>query len=172
MQDNVHTEKRASGALRLFIVGVLTIAAAVVADLVVRALAFAIWPISPVFLPLQIGSISVFAAILVGIGVLVYALVVRFSKQPARTYIIIALIALLLSFVPTSMLFFYPGARRVFPGITPLATSILIVLHIIDAMIAIVLLTRFAPSKGRAAKADVMHFNKAEYQASREASTK
>ncbi len=152
MQDRVQTEKRAGGALRLFIVGVLTIAAAVVADLVVRALAFAIWPISPAFLPLQVGSVSVFAAVLVGGGVLVYVLVVRFSKQPARTYTMIALIALLLSLVPPIMFFFNPAAfTRLLPGVTPLAASILMGLHIIDASIAIVLLTRLAPSKGRAA---------------------
>jgi hypothetical protein len=50
------------------------------------------------------------------------------------------------------MLVFQPDTRAL-PGVTPLAASILIVLHIIDALIAIVLLTRLAPSKGRAAKA-------------------
>jgi len=150
MQDIVRTEKRASGVLRLFIVGVLAMAAAVGADLAVRALALAIWPISPTFLPLQVRSVSVFAAVLVGGGVLVYALVVRFSRQPARTYTMIALIALLLSLVPPVMLFFHPDTRAL-PGVTPLAASILMVLHIIDALIAIVLLTRLAPSDGRAA---------------------
>lgn len=83
---------------------------------------------------------------------LVYVLVVRFSKQPARTYTMIALIALLLSLVPPIMFFFNPDAfTRLLPGVTPLAASILMVLHIIDASIAIVLLTRLAPSKGRAA---------------------
>jgi hypothetical protein len=45
---------------------------------------------------------------------------------------------------------------RMLPGVTPLATSILIVLHIIDASITITLLTRLAPSKGRAAKEDIL----------------
>ena len=150
MPDSVRTEKRAGGALRLFIVGVLTVAAAVVADLLVRAFAFAIWPISPTFLPLQVGSVSVFAAVLVGGGVLVYALAVRFSRHPARTYTVIALIALLLSLVPPVMLFFNPDTRAL-PGVTPLAASILMVLHIIDALIAIMLLTRLASSNGRTA---------------------
>ena len=150
MQDIVRTERRAGGTLRLFIVGMLTIAAAVGADLAVRALAFAIWPISPAFLPLQVGSVSVFTAVLVGGGVLVYALVVRFSRHPARTYTLIALLALLLSLVPPVMLFFNPDTRAL-PGVTPLAASILMVLHIIDALIAIVLLPWLAPSNGRAA---------------------
>jgi len=154
MQDIVRTEKRASGALRLFIVGVLTMAAAVVTDLAVRALAFAIWPISPTFLPLQVGAISGFTIVLVGGGVLVYALVVRFSRHPARTFTMIALIALLLSLVPPVMLFFNPDTRAL-PGVTPLAASILMVLHISDALIAIVLLTRLAPSKARSAKEDI-----------------
>jgi hypothetical protein len=50
------------------------------------------------------------------------------------------------------MFFFNPDAfTRQLPGVTPLAASILMVLHIIDASIAIVLLPRLAPSKGRAA---------------------
>jgi hypothetical protein len=146
MQDIVQTEKRASGALRLFMVGMLTIVAALVANLVVRSLAFAIWPISPDFLPLQVGSICFFTVVLVGGDVLVYALVVRFSRHPVRTYTMIALIALLLSLVPPVMLFFNPDTRML-PGVTPLAASILMVIHIVDALIAIVLLTRLAPSK-------------------------
>jgi hypothetical protein len=50
------------------------------------------------------------------------------------------------------MLVFNPETRAL-PGVTPLAASILIVLHISDAVIAIVLLTRLAPSKERATKA-------------------
>jgi hypothetical protein len=150
MQGIVRNEKRADAAWRLFMVGVLTIAAAVGADLAVRALAFAIWPISPAFLPLQIGSICVFTAVLVGGGVLVYALVVRFSRRPARTYTMIALIALLLSLVPPVMLFFNPDTSML-PGVTPRASGILMVLHIMDALIAVVLLIRLAPSNGRAA---------------------
>jgi hypothetical protein len=48
------------------------------------------------------------------------------------------------------MLFFNPDTRAL-PGFTPQAASILMVLHIMDALIAIVLLTRLAPSDGRAA---------------------
>ncbi|GHO71201.1 hypothetical protein KSC_100930 [Ktedonobacter sp. SOSP1-52] len=47
------------------------------------------------FHQLQIGQLSISTVVYVGIGVLVYALVVRFSKRPARIYTIIALIALL-----------------------------------------------------------------------------
>lgn len=155
MQDTVHTEKRAGGVLRLFMVGALTVAATLGVNLVVRALAFAIWPISPVFLPLQIGPLSVFTVVLVGGGVLVYVGVSRFSKRPARTYTLIALLALLLSLVPPGMLFFNPDPR-LFLGVTRPATSILMALHIVDALIVIMLLTRLAPSKGRAAQEDIL----------------
>src|SRR5215467_7079499 len=120
MQDIVRTERRAGGALRLSMVGALTITAAVVADLAVRALAFALWPISPAFLPLQIGSICVFTVVLVGGGVVVYALVALFSRRPTRTYTMIALIALLLSLIPPVMLIFNPDTRAL-PGVTPLS---------------------------------------------------
>ena len=86
MQDTVRTEKRAGGALRLFMIGVLTIVAALLVNLVVRALAFATWPISPGFLPLQIGAISGFTIVLVG-GVCWSMRWWRVSpnSQPART---------------------------------------------------------------------------------------
>lgn len=155
MQDTFPTEKRTGGVLRLFMVGVLTIATTLGVNLVIRTVAYAIFPISPIFLPLQIGSISVFTVVLVGGGVLVYAGVTRFSKRPARTYTLIALIALLLSLIPNALLLLHPDPRML-PGVTRLATSILMVLHIIDAVLAIVLLTRLAPSKGRAAKEDIL----------------
>jgi len=150
MSDVLPTGKRTVGALRLFIIGMLTIVATLGVNLVVRALAFAAWSISPVFLPLQIGAISGFTVVLVGGGVLVYALVVRFSRHPACTFTLIALIALLLSLVPPVMLFFRPDTRAL-PGVTPTALSILMVLHIMDALIALGLLTRLAPSNEQAA---------------------
>ena len=155
MQDTLPTEKKAGGALRLFMIGVLTIATTLGVNLAVRMLAFASLPISPVFLPLQIGAISGFTIVLVGGGVLVYAGITRFSRHPARTYTTIALLALLFSLIPPVLLVFHPDPRAL-PGVTPLAASILMVLHIIDALIVITLLTRLAPSRGRAAKEDIL----------------
>ncbi|GHO47746.1 DUF6069 family protein [Ktedonospora formicarum] len=152
MQENTQNEKKVNGNLRTFIVGVLTVVAALVANLVIRALAFAIWPISPIFLPLKITSIGAFTIVLVGGSALIYMLVSRFSRQPTRIFTCIALIALLLSCVPNALLFLNPDTRM-WPGITPLAITILIVLHVVDAIIVIMMLTRFAPSKGRPAKA-------------------
>jgi hypothetical protein len=125
--------------------------ASLAVNLVIRTLAFALWSISPLFLPLQIGPVSVFTIILVRGGVLVYALVARFSKHPTRTYTIIALIVLLISLIP-DILLLITSDPKVFLGITRPATSILITFHLIDAAIAIVLLTRLAPSKGQLAK--------------------
>lgn len=155
MQDTFPTEKRTGGVLRLFMVGVLTIATTLGVNLVIRTVAYAIFPLSPIFLPLPIGSISVLTVVLVAGAVLVYAGVTRFSQRPARTYTLIALIALLLSLIPNALLLLHPDARML-PGVTRLATSILMVLHLIDAVLALVLLTRLAPSKGRAAKEDML----------------
>lgn len=154
MHDTLPAGKRTGGVLRLFIIGMLTIATTLEVNLIVRALAFAVWPLSPVFLPLQIGAISAFTVILVGGGVLVYAVVTRFSKRPAHTYITIALLALLLSLIPPILLAFHPDPGAL-PGVTPLAASLLIILHSIDALIVLTLLLLLAPSKGRAAKEDI-----------------
>ena len=56
MQDTFPTEKRTGGVLRLFMVGVLTIATTLGVNLVIRTVAYAIFPLSPIFLPLPIGS--------------------------------------------------------------------------------------------------------------------
>jgi hypothetical protein len=131
----------------LWWVGPLAIVASVVANLLVRALALAIFDISPAFDPLSTpGNTIVLTAVGVLLAVLVFALVGRFSKQPVRTYLIIAVVALLISFVPDiALLVNAEGAP--FEGIDVVSIGVLIVMHIVAAVVSVGLLITLAVEK-------------------------
>lgn len=79
-------------------------------------------------------AIGVFAA------TVAFAIVGRFSQRPARTYTIVAVVALLLSLIPNIAMLFNPAAAP-FPGGNPGSISVLILQHIVAAVVAISVLT-------------------------------
>jgi len=85
---------------KLWWVGPLTVLSAVVGVLIVRSIAMAILP--PPYAPgLAMIFISIFlTVVLCTAAVVVYALVARFAKNPVRTYIIISVVFLFISFIP------------------------------------------------------------------------
>jgi len=85
---------------RLLWLGPLTILASILGVLIVRVIAVAILRPDPA--PLSLGWVmpTLFTLVLVTGAVLVFALVARFAKNPIRTYQMIALVFLLLSFLP------------------------------------------------------------------------
>ena len=93
---------------RLLWVGPLAILASILGVLVVRVIAVAILQPDPT--PISLGWVvpAVSTFVLVAGAVLVFALVSRFAANPIRTYQIIALIFLLLSFLPDIA---YPQSR-------------------------------------------------------------
>ncbi len=89
---------------RLFWVGPLTIAAAILAVLSVRVLAFAVLALPAAFPPLGWSPLILFTAFFVSVAVLVFAVVARRAADPARTYRKVALVALIASLVPDLLL--------------------------------------------------------------------
>jgi len=85
---------------KLWTVGPLTVLAAIVGVLIVRAIALMVLtpPFAPglemIFLPVVLTLVFCTAA------VVVFALVGRFAKNPIRTYIIISAVFLVVSFLP------------------------------------------------------------------------
>lgn len=134
------TSLRPSGR-RLLRAGVLTILAAVAANLVVRLLAGALIPIDPAFLPLGFGAIAAFTILGVGLGALVYAFIARRAANPARTFTIVAVIALVVSILPNLALMANPAAAPM-PGGTAAYYGLLILFHVVAGVVAIVLLPR------------------------------
>jgi hypothetical protein len=132
-------------ARRLWWAGPLTVMASVLAVFVVRVIAFATLDLSPEYPPLTFQGLAFFTIVLVSAGVLVFAVVVRRSATPIRTYRRIALVALVVSFIPD---LFLPGAD---PGGTWPAAIVLMVTHV-AAYVPVVLILTNAAIVGRPAK--------------------
>lgn len=123
---------------RLFWVGPLVIVTAIIADLIIRTIAIAIFGVPETFqsfqIPMIIGSTFFFLLM----ALLAFLLVVRFSRQPIRFYRVLGLIALLVSLLTPVLALtgLYPV-----PGITLSIFWFMIAMHTITAAIAIGLLT-------------------------------
>jgi hypothetical protein len=126
---------------RLWWVGLLAIVLSTVANLALRAIALTMSTVSPEFVPLSMPQPTIFFTVL-GVlpAVLVFALVGRFVRRPARTYTIIAAIALLISLIPDVMMIVDPTSAP-FPGGTVVNVITLMVQHVVAAVIVVWLLT-------------------------------
>jgi hypothetical protein len=130
------TAERVSLA-RLLWVGPLTIAAAVAANVAFVAVANPLFGVAPDFPALTNEAVAAFTAVFVFLAVAVFALVARFARRPISLYRRIAIVALVLSFIPDVALGVLPnpvpvGAREV---------VLLMATHVVAAAITIGLLT-------------------------------
>jgi hypothetical protein len=122
---------------RLWWAGPLTVAASMIGVLIVRIIAVAILHPDPRPMALGWAAPIVFTVVLVTAAVLVFAGVARFSKNPIRTYGIVAFIALLLSFLPD-----VGFARASMPGANWPNAIALMVMHVVAWAITVQMLTR------------------------------
>jgi hypothetical protein len=113
---------------RLLWAGPAAVAASVAATLVAWAAAVAVLPpINPAFVELQGQSIAFVTAVLCAAAIPVFALVARFARRPLRTFRIVAVVALVLSWIPDLLLLPEPGA-------TVANVVALMVLHVVAAV--------------------------------------
>ncbi len=120
---------------RIWRVGALAIAAAIVANLVVWAIAQALFEISDDFMPLATPWPTIVVTVIyLALGVGVFALLNRFTQRPVTWFWRIAVAAALLSFLP---LF---GARGQ-DGASTAALWTLAVMHVVAFAIFVPLLT-------------------------------
>ncbi len=124
----------------------MTVIAAVAANAVVRTAAVALLNIPPEFSPLTWGPFIFLTVVGVGAGVLVFAALVRFSKRPIRAFRIIAVVALLLSFLPDFGLL-AGGDAVPFVGVTPLNVGVLMFMHVVAAAVSVGMLTTLTREK-------------------------
>ncbi len=122
---------------RLLWVGPLAIVAAVAANFVVRALALAVLDVPADFIQLQSPAFLPFTVVGVLGAVIAFALVGRLSRAPVRTYTRLAIVVLVLSFIPDIGLL-VSGA----PGATLPGVLVLMVMHTVAAVVAVGILTR------------------------------
>ena len=117
---------------KLWWVGPLTVLGAIIGVLIVRAIAMAI--LTPPYAPgLAMIALPIVLTLVFCLGgVLVFALVGRFAKNPIRTYIIIASVFLVISFLPDLAVVSAP-----LPGAGWPYSITLIIMHIVAGFFCI-----------------------------------
>jgi len=121
--------------------------AATVANVLLRAIAVAVFDIPDAFEHLALRAVVLSTVLAVVAAGLVYWIVARLSPTPDRTFTIIALVALLLSLVaPLTVGLEDPPE---YPGTDAASVGTLMAMHVVAAIIAIAALTH----RGRLSRA-------------------
>jgi hypothetical protein len=125
---------------RLLWVGPLTILAAMIANTIVWQIAVAILQPDPQFMPLMFPVPFVFTFFGVLAAVIAFAVIGRISKNPIALFRRVALIALVVSFVPDLMMLLTGS----FPGTTLANVLALMLMHVVAYALSVYMLTRWA----------------------------
>jgi hypothetical protein len=136
-------------AKRIWLAGLVGAAASVIANLLARAVLFAVLPLPAEFPPLQVGAIAMLTAVGTLLAAVVYALIVRLTSRPVMVFRWVALAALILSIVPNLALMADPTAIPFpFPGASSQAFGALIVFHVVAALVSVITLTSLTRERG------------------------
>src|SRR5215218_1538347 len=129
---------------RFALVGLGTVAAAVIANLLVYALGSAVVGYDPGFVVLANASGTIlFTVVPAIVAVMLYAVLMRFTSNPARIFTNIAVVVLILSLIPD--LTYIPSV----PDATSGQTAILMVMHVVAAVVIVSMLTTLTRPQGR-----------------------
>ena len=124
--------------MRIVLATAIALVIAIPLDLAIEAFARQAFAVSPEFEPFQ-GTVAPYTAgglVLAGIA---YAVVKRFVGNADRVYIRLAIVALVLSWLPDVALLFINE-----PGATVPAVASLMVIHAVAAAVVVTLLVRIA----------------------------
>jgi hypothetical protein len=121
---------------RFALVGLGTVIAAVVANLLVYLIGSVVVGYDPGFVVLANASGTIlFTVVPAIVAVLLYAALLRFTSNPARIFTNIAVVVLIVSLIPD--LTYIPSV----PGATAGQTAILMVMHVVVAVVIVSMLT-------------------------------
>lgn len=138
------TAARAHNRWRFALVGLGTIVAAVLGNVLVYALGSAIVGYDAEFLILaDVGGAILFTVVPAIVAVLLYAVLCRFTARPALVFNVIAAIVFVVTLLPD--LTYIPTL----PGATVGQTATLILMHIVAAAIICGMLTTLTRPRGR-----------------------
>ena len=127
---------------RFALIGIATVIAAVLANLLVYALGSLIVGYDPGFVVLATtGGTILFTVVPAIVAVLLYAVLLRFSSNPSRVFTNIAVVVLAVSLIPD--LTYIPSV----PGATSGQTAVLMLMHVVAAVVIVSMLTRLTPSR-------------------------
>jgi hypothetical protein len=129
---------------RFALIGLATVVAAVIANLVIYALGSLVVGYDPGFVVLATpGGTILFTVVPAIVAVLLYAVLMRFSANPARIFTNIAVVVLIVSLIPD--LTYIPSV----PGASLSQTAVLMVMHVVAAVVILSMLTRLTRSQSR-----------------------
>jgi hypothetical protein len=135
---------RAVNSGRFALVGLGTVVAAVLANLLVYLIGSVVVDYDPQFVVLANPSATIlFTVVPAIVAVLLYAALIRFTSNPARIFTNIAVVVLILSLIPD--LTYIPSV----PGATSGQTAILMVMHVVAAVVIVSMLTTLTRPQGR-----------------------
>jgi hypothetical protein len=127
---------------KLWWVGPLTVVAAIIGVLIVRAIARVVLP-APYAPGLEMIMIPIVLTLVLCTGaVIVYALVGRFAKNPIRTYIISSSIFLVISFLPDIAAVSMP-----MPGAGWPYSITLMIMHVVAGFITVYMLIKLTTAQ-------------------------
>ena len=127
---------------RFALVGLGTVIAAVLANLLVYLIGSVVVGYDPQFVVLANASGTIlFTVVPAIVAVLLYAILLRFSSNPARIFTNIAIVVLILSLIPD--LTYIPSV----PGATSGQTAILMLMHVVAAAVIVSMLTTLTRSQ-------------------------
>jgi Family of unknown function (DUF6069) len=132
------TSSRQVALGRLLWAGPLTIVAATIASVLIQQIAVALLNPDPAFLPLTMAPPIAFTVIGVLGAVIVFGLIGRFAKNPVALFQRVALIVLIVSFIPDIMML-VTGFN---PGTTLANVVVLMIMHVVAWAITVQMLTR------------------------------
>jgi len=124
--------------MRIVLATAIALLTAVPVDLAIEAGARQAFAVSPEFEPFQ-GTVAPYTAGGVILGGATFAVVRRFVRDAARVYVRLAIVALVLSWLPDVALLFINE-----PGASVPAVASLMVMHTVAAAMVVTLLVRIA----------------------------
>jgi hypothetical protein len=129
---------------RFALVGLGTVVAAVLANVLVYFAGSAVVGYDPRFLPLaNVGGAVVFTLVPAVVATLLYAVLLRFSGNPARVFAIVAAVVFVVALIPDFT--YIPTV----PGATGGQTAILALMHVVAAGVIVGMLTTLARPRSR-----------------------
>jgi len=122
--------------VRIALATAIALVVAVPVDLAIEAIARQAFAVSPEFEPFQ-GTVAPYTAGGVILAGATFAVVRRVAQDPGRAYVRLALVALVLSWIPDVALLAIHD-----PGATVPAVASLMLMHAVTALICVTLLVR------------------------------
>ncbi len=129
---------------RFAVVGLGTVVAAVLANVLAYLIGDAVVGYDPQFVVLANASGTILFTLIPAIGaVLLYAALLRFTRRPARSFTIVAAVVFVVTLIPDFA--YIPTV----PGATGAQTTILVLMHAVAAGVIVGMLTTLAHPRAR-----------------------